>query len=225
MVHHADYTNFSNPSSAETKTKRETLQQLLDAYSALETPYLISNLSNCASLLWHAYHSLGINVNWAGFYTSQNYQVRHISTTNHQEKLNHESHKETSSATTSTTASSSSSSPSFATSSVELLLGPFQGKVACQSIQWGKGVCGTAASTAQTQVVPDINKFPGHIACDGETKSEIVVPIIKEGSFNSDDEGGRAVAVIDLDCLDFNGFDEVDKEFLEQLAKLLSKSF
>lgn len=195
MVHHADYANFSK--SSPTTAKRETLQQLLDAYTALETPYLISNLSNCASLLWHAYHSLGVNVNWTGFYTRQNYQVSY----NSNETSTH----------------SSSSSP-------ELLLGPFQGKVACQSIQWGKGVCGTAASTAETQVVPDINKFPGHIACDGETKSEIVVPIIKEAN-SSNSKDGDVVAVIDLDCLDFNGFDEVDKEFLEQLAKLLSKSF
>ena len=191
MVHHADYTNFSK--SSPTTAKRETLQQLLDAYTALETPYLISNLSNCASLLWHAYHSLGVNVNWTGFYTRKNYQVSYNS-------------NETS------------------THSPQLLLGPFQGKVACQSIQWGKGVCGTAASTAETQVVPDINKFPGHIACDGETKSEIVVPIIKEAN-SSNSKDGDVVAVIDLDCLDLNGFDEVDKEFLEQLAKLLSKSF
>ncbi|KAG5419924.1 YKL069W [Candida metapsilosis] len=194
MVHHADYANFSK--SSPTTAKRETLQQLLDAYTALETPYLISNLSNCASLLWHAYHSLGVNVNWTGFYTRQNYQVSYNSNE---------------------TSTQSSSSP-------ELLLGPFQGKVACQSIQWGKGVCGTAASTAETQVVPDINKFPGHIACDGETKSEIVVPIIKEAN-SSNSKDGDVVAVIDLDCLDLNGFDEVDKEFLEQLAKLLSKSF
>lgn len=200
MVHHADYTNFSNPITTTTKTKRETLQQLLDAYTALETPYLISNLSNCASLLWHAYHSLGVSVNWTGFYTSQKYQI----------KLGHKYQEDKTNNVTNS-------------SSLELLLlGPFHGKVACQSIQWGKGVCGTAASTAQTQVVPDINKFPGHIACDGETKSEIVVPIIK--NIESVD-GNVVVGVIDLDCLDFDGFDEVDKEYLEQLGHLLSKSF
>ncbi|CCF57402.1 hypothetical protein KAFR_0C04110 [Kazachstania africana CBS 2517] len=98
----------------------------------------------------------------------------------------------------------------------ELLLGPFQGKVACQSIEFGKGVCGTAASTQETQVVADVNKFPHHIACDGETKSEIVVPIISQS--------GKTLGVIDLDCLDYNGFGELDKKYLEELAALISKT-
>ena len=63
----------------------------------------------------------------------------------------------------------------------QLILGPFQGKVACQTIAFGKGVCGAAASSRQTQLVPDVEEFPGHIACDGESRSEIVVPIIKGG--------------------------------------------
>lgn len=96
----------------------------------------------------------------------------------------------------------------------ELILGPFQGKVACQIIKFGKGVCGTAASTQETQLVPNVEDFPGHIACDGETKSEIVVPIVKDG---------KTKGVIDLDCLDLNGFDEVDKEYLEKLANLISQ--
>ncbi|KAI5949852.1 YKL069W [Candida margitis] len=216
MVHHADYTNFSSSTStsATSETKRETLQQLLDAYTALETPYLISNLSNCASLLWHAYHSLGINVNWTGFYTSENYH-----------QINHTSQHKTNSNSNSNNSTNSSTTP-------ELLLGPFQGKVACQSIKWGQGVCGTAAATAQSQVVSDINKFPGHIACDGETKSEIVVPIIlhhqrqtDNGNNKGTDDGDTVVGVIDLDCLDLAGFDETDREYLEQLAALLSKSF
>lgn len=63
----------------------------------------------------------------------------------------------------------------------QLILGPFQGKVACQTIAFGRGVCGAAASTKKTQLVPDVERFPGHIACDGDTRSEIVVPIIKDG--------------------------------------------
>jgi hypothetical protein len=63
----------------------------------------------------------------------------------------------------------------------QLILGPFQGKVACQTIAFGKGVCGAAAQSQQTQLVPDVEKFPGHIACDGDSKSEIVVPIMKDG--------------------------------------------
>ncbi|KAI3403111.1 YKL069W [Candida oxycetoniae] len=97
----------------------------------------------------------------------------------------------------------------------ELVLGPFQGKVACQVIQWGKGVCGTAAATSKTQLVSNVNEFPGHIACDGETKSEIVVPIVKDD--------GEVVAIIDLDCLELNAFDEEDVIYLEKLAKLISK--
>ncbi|KAI1465929.1 GAF domain-like protein [Daldinia caldariorum] len=102
----------------------------------------------------------------------------------------------------------------------QLVLGPFQGKVACQTIAFGKGVCGAAAETQTTQLVPDVEKFPGHIACDGDSKSEIVVPIVVEG------EGGekKLVAIIDIDCADLNGFDDVDKKYLEQLAELLGKS-
>lgn len=63
----------------------------------------------------------------------------------------------------------------------QLILGPFQGKVACQTIAFGRGVCGAAAESKQTQLVADVEKFPGHIACDGDSKSEIVVPILKDG--------------------------------------------
>lgn len=94
----------------------------------------------------------------------------------------------------------------------ELILGPFQGKVACQVIEIGKGVCGTAAASKQTQLVPDVHQYPGHIACDGDTNSEIVVPLIKHD---------KVVGVLDIDCLDKNGFDEVDVEYLEKLATLL----
>ncbi|KAK3325814.1 GAF domain-like protein [Apodospora peruviana] len=98
----------------------------------------------------------------------------------------------------------------------QLILGPFQGKVACQTIAFGRGVCGTAASQKTTQLVPDVDAFPGHIACDGDSKSEIVVPIVN----------GRntLVAIIDIDCTVVNGFDDVDKEWLEKLAELIGKS-
>ncbi|PNP43912.1 hypothetical protein TGAMA5MH_04196 [Trichoderma gamsii] len=96
----------------------------------------------------------------------------------------------------------------------QLILGPFQGKVACQTIPFGRGVCGAAAATKTTQLVEDVEKFPGHIACDSESKSEIVVPIVS---------GDRVVAIIDVDCAVLNGFDETDKKNLEQLAELLAK--
>ncbi|KAG6068882.1 hypothetical protein E4U32_007261 [Claviceps aff. humidiphila group G2b] len=101
----------------------------------------------------------------------------------------------------------------------QLILGPFQGKVACQTIAFGRGVCGAAAASQQTQLVADVDKFPGHIACDSDSKSEIVVPIL------ADKDGERkVVAIIDVDCTVENGFDELDKEYLEKLASLLGEN-
>ena len=94
----------------------------------------------------------------------------------------------------------------------ELILGPFQGPVACMHIQLGKGVCGAAAQTGQTQIVPDVHKFRGHIACDANTNSEIVVPII---------HNKKLLAVLDLDSKSFNRFDQIDAEYLAKIAELL----
>lgn len=91
----------------------------------------------------------------------------------------------------------------------ELVLGPFQGPVACTRISFGKGVCGSAWKEEKTVVVPDVNAFPGHIACISKSKSEIVVPIIKNNS---------VVAIIDIDSDAYNTFDDVDAKQLEQLA-------
>lgn len=102
-----------------------------------------------------------------------------------------------------------------ATTPRQLILGPFQGKVACQTIQFARGVCGTAAETATTQLVPDVEKYPGHIACDGETRSEIVVPIVVEGQVRG---------VLDIDCLSENGFDAEDVKYLEALAGAIATS-
>ncbi|KAH6697133.1 GAF domain-like protein [Plectosphaerella plurivora] len=100
-----------------------------------------------------------------------------------------------------------------------LILGPFQGKVACQTILFDRGVCGAAAAKGETQLVPDVEAFPGHIACDGDSKSEIVVPI-----FSGTGDERRVVAIIDIDCAELGGFDEVDRVWLERLADLLEKS-
>jgi L-methionine (R)-S-oxide reductase len=99
--------------------------------------------------------------------------------------------------------------------SSRLILGPFQGHVACQTIAFGKGVCGTAAANKKTQLVRDVEQFPGHIACDANSKSEIVVPIT---------QAGRMVAIIDIDCAELDGFDEVDQRQLEDLASILAES-
>lgn len=93
----------------------------------------------------------------------------------------------------------------------ELVLGPFQGPLACTRIRKGKGVCGTAWQEAKTQIVPDVDAFPGHIACSSLTRSEIVVPIIRNGV---------VVAVLDIDSEKPANFDEVDKENLEKLIAL-----
>lgn len=93
----------------------------------------------------------------------------------------------------------------------ELVLGPFQGPLACTRIRKGKGVCGTAWQEAKTQMVPDVDAFPGHIACSSLTRSEIVVPIIKNG---------KVAAVLDIDSEKPANFDEVDKENLEKMVAL-----
>ncbi|KAF2102663.1 GAF domain nucleotide-binding protein, partial [Rhizodiscina lignyota] len=97
----------------------------------------------------------------------------------------------------------------------QLILGPFQGHVACQTIAFGKGVCGAAAASLKTQLVEDVEKFPGHIACDSASKSEIVVPIVQDGKIK---------AIIDIDCAELNGFDEDDQHGLERVADLIAKS-
>jgi len=96
----------------------------------------------------------------------------------------------------------------------KLYLGPFQGKVACTEIQIGSGVCGTSALKKETVIVPDVDKFPGHIACDVESRSEIVVPIFKEE---------KLFGLLDLDSTDYNSFNETDKKYLEELVNFLSK--
>lgn len=93
----------------------------------------------------------------------------------------------------------------------ELVLGPFQGPIACTRIRKGRGVCGTAWAEARTQVVPDVELFPGHIACSSASRSEIVVPIL---------HGEQVVAVLDIDSAQLNTFDETDRQWLEQIAGL-----
>lgn len=93
----------------------------------------------------------------------------------------------------------------------ELLVGPFQGKPACVHIALGRGVCGTAAQTRETQVVPDVNRFPGHIFCDGDSLSELVVPLVKRD--------GTLLGVLDLDSPKLARFDQEDKQGLEALAQ------
>ena len=92
----------------------------------------------------------------------------------------------------------------------QLVLGPFQGPIACTRIPYGKGVCGTAWQRAETIIVPNVHEFAGHIACSSASNSEIVVPILRDQ---------QVIAVLDIDSKDFNTFDEVDKCYLEQILQ------
>lgn len=103
----------------------------------------------------------------------------------------------------------------YFTSGDELVVGPFQGKPACVRIAVGRGVCGTAAATGETQLVPDVHAFPGHIACDADSRSEIVVPLV---------HGGAVIGVLDLDSPQPGRFDEVDRAGLEELARVFLRS-
>ncbi|MBR0265259.1 MAG: GAF domain-containing protein [Prevotella sp.] len=96
----------------------------------------------------------------------------------------------------------------------ELVLGPFQGPVACMHIGFGKGVCGTAWKEGRTIIVPDVEQFPGHIACSSLSRSEIVVPV-----FSKD---GAVVAVLDIDSKELSTFDETDQTYLEEICKMFS---
>ena len=96
----------------------------------------------------------------------------------------------------------------------ELVLSPFQGDLACSRIKYGRGVCGTASKSQTTQVVPDVELFPGHIACSSLSRSEIVVPVWR---------GGEIVAVLDIDSEHLATFDEVDRLWLEKIVKLFDR--
>ncbi|KAG6144304.1 hypothetical protein E4U12_006428 [Claviceps purpurea] len=189
---HADASNFDDD-----VTKVEAYEQVLMQAAGLctEQRNWVCNLANAASLLWYAYKSLpspSKDVNWAG-------RVVQVSNGSNVDAGFY-------------VLDPSSTKP-------QLILGPFQGKVACQTIAFGRGVCGAAAASQQTQLVADVDKFTGHIACDSDSKSEIVVPIL------ADKDGERkVVAIIDVDCTVENGFDKLDKEYLEQLASLLGEN-
>ena len=97
----------------------------------------------------------------------------------------------------------------------ELLLGPFQGPIACIHIAYGRGVCGTAWKKAETIIVPDVEQFPGHIACSSQSRSEIVVPVF------SHEDNKKVIAVLDIDSEHLATFDETDRKFLEEICGLI----
>ena len=95
----------------------------------------------------------------------------------------------------------------------ELVVGPYQGTLGCLRIAFGRGVCGAAAASLRTQIVPDVNAFPGHIACDGRSRSEIVVPVF--------DPVGDLIAVLDVDATQRAAFDEIDAEGLDAILRAI----
>lgn len=95
----------------------------------------------------------------------------------------------------------------------ELVLAPFQGPVACTRIKKGKGVCGASWAKAQTLIVPDVEKFPGHIACSSLSRSEIVIPIIRDN---------KVLGVLDVDSIELGQFDNIDQSYLEQITELIN---
>jgi L-methionine (R)-S-oxide reductase len=98
----------------------------------------------------------------------------------------------------------------------ELVLGPYQGKVACTRLKAGRGVCGTAVAKKETVMVEDVNSFPGHIFCDADAKSEIVLPVVIKDA---------VAAVLDVDSGSFSAFDETDKKYLEEIIKIVKNKF
>ncbi|CAO3567928.1 unnamed protein product [Mortierella alpina] len=149
----------------------------------------VTNLANASALIYHGLRAVTAKpINWAGFYVLDKDAA---------------------------TSSSASTAAEAQPKKDALILGPFQGKVACTNIVFGRGVCGTAAAENKTLVVKDVHDFPGHIACDSASNSEIVVPL---------ELNGRVIGVLDLDCEVTEGFDEVDQAGLEAVAKILVKA-
>ena len=153
-------------------------------------------LSNAAALLWDALD----DINWVGFYLVDSVTVTRA-------ELDAGSGVEPDADLESGAAPSDHESRT-----PELRLGPFQGKVACVRIPFGRGVCGTAAATKTSQLVEDVHQFPGHIACDSASNSEVVVPIFKDG---------QVVGVLDIDSPSVARFTQEDLAGLEQVVKVL----
>ncbi|KAI7784895.1 gaf domain nucleotide-binding protein [Diaporthe eres] len=248
---HADASTF-----AKGVSKEEALQQVLDQAAALFDGQRnwVANLANTASLLWHAYKSLPApskDVNWAGMFVLRpfprpsSHHTRGFDVPSLDSPLQRNGRASLPEQCLGPRRRAQAHTPALSNSSLtisnpsigfyvldptshgkSLILGPFMGQVACQTIDFGRGVCGTAAAAKQTQLVPDVDAFPGHIACDGASRSEIVVPVTVE--VVSPEEGGhvekKVVGIIDMDCAEKNGFDETDKKYLEELAALLGRA-
>lgn len=166
-------------------TKEDKYKSLLPQVKALcegETD-MIAKMANVAALLHHEFGFW-----WTGFYRVNSLEIRD----NSEAAAANNSHL---------------LSPNY-----ELTLGPFQGPIACVHIAYGRGVCGTAWKERRTVVVPDVEEFPGHIACSSESRSEIVVPVF---------QGDEIVVVLDIDSRELATFDDTDRRYLEEVVKFI----
>lgn len=166
-------------------TKEEKYRALLPQIAAVVDgePDLTANMANVASMIHETFGFW-----WTGFYRVGPAARR-----------------------TASSAHSATASPHSAATE-ELILGPFQGPLACVRIRMNKGVCGTAWAQGRTVIVPDVDAFPGHIACSSASRSEIVVPLLHDG---------RVIAVLDIDSAELATFDTVDQQYLEEVARLI----
>lgn len=166
-------------------TKAEKYAALLPQVKALcegETD-MIAKMANVSALL----HS-EFGFWWTGFYRVENSELKIENSAN------------------------TTNNSQFPTPNSQLILGPFQGPIACVHIAYGRGVCGTAWKERRTVVVPDVEEFPGHIACSSESRSEIVVPVFA---------GDKIIAVLDIDSRELATFDDIDQRYLEEVVKYL----
>lgn len=171
-------------------SKAEAYQSLIPQIKGLldGEPDLIANLANVAAALKEQFGWL-----WVGFYLVKPQLPLSKSPQTFGKFDSEDGRNETEAAT-------------------ELVLGPFQGPVACTRIRKGRGVCGTSWAEAKTLIVPDVEAFPGHIACSSLSRSEIVVPIIYNG---------KVVAVLDADSAELDSYDKIDQQYLEEIVKLI----
>ena len=218
--------------------KEEKYIALLPQLEALVDPEagFIANAANCAAALHQTFGHL-----WTGFYLVK--QDSHAPETHSAENLASENLAAENLAAENLAAENLAAENLAAgtlASHGELVLGPFQGPIACTRIGYGRGVCGTAWKEGRTLIVPDVNEFPGHIACSSASRSEIVVPVFNRQSSRHPDgnfrrrigreidwapgrhEDEEIIAVLDIDSSDIGTFDETDKKYLEKICSLLA---
>ena len=214
------------------KTDYDLLIQQAEALTK-DCPHLIANLANISALL---YNTLD-DINWAGFYLMEDFAD--CSALSSQAESGSPAELSSLAESSSQAESGSRNGETTKAAAPKLILGPFQGNPACIEIPLGKGVCGTAAKEDKTQLVPNVHEFPGHIACDSASRSEIVIPIHKKncrintaatvdcmsGSAGKISEVTSAViGVLDIDSPSLPRFTEEDKAGLEELVKLLEQT-